>query len=113
MAAGRHRAAGGPAEPSLFRKYRGRSIRASHRRAVCEPHLSSHIFFDLSRLLWRSERFAPTGIDRVELAYARHLIATTRDRLSFVGWWGRFGPLPDNLAAAFVESLDALWSGNI
>jgi hypothetical protein len=23
-----------------------------------------HIFFDLSRLLWRAERFAPTGIDR-------------------------------------------------
>ena len=72
----------------------------------------SRIVFDLSRLLWHAERLAPTGIDRVELAYARHLIATARDRLSFVGWWGRFGLLPDNLAAALVESLDALWSGN-
>ena len=71
----------------------------------------SHIVFDLSRLLWHAERVAPTGIDRVELAYARHLIATARDRLSFVGWWGRFGLLPDDLAVALVESLDALWSG--
>jgi glycosyltransferase involved in cell wall biosynthesis len=72
----------------------------------------SHIVFDLSRLLWRAERLAPTGIDRVELAYARHLIATVRDRLSFVGWWGRFGLLPDDFAVALVEYLDALWSGN-
>ena len=72
----------------------------------------SHIVFDLSRLLWHAERVAPTGIDRVELAYARHLIATARDRLSFVGWWGRFGLLPDDPAAALVKSLDALWSGN-
>ncbi len=72
----------------------------------------SRIVFDLSRLLGRAERLAPTGIDRVELAYARHLIATARNRLSFVGWWGRFGLLPDDLAAALVESLDTLWSGN-
>jgi glycosyltransferase involved in cell wall biosynthesis len=75
--------------------------------------VSSHIFFDLSRLLWRSERFAPTGIDRVELAYARHLIATTRDRLSFVGWWNRLGLMPDHLAVALIDRLDALWSGEV
>ena len=74
--------------------------------------MASHIVFDLSRLLWRAERLAPTGIDRVELAYARHLIGTARDRVSFVGWWGRFGLLPYRHAIAFVESLDALWSGS-
>jgi glycosyltransferase involved in cell wall biosynthesis len=73
--------------------------------------VSSHIFFDLSRLLWRSERFAPTGIDRVELAYARHLIATARERVSFVGWWNRLGLMPDDLAIALIDRLDALWSG--
>lgn len=71
----------------------------------------NRIVFDLSRLLWRAHRLAPTGIDRVELAYARHLIATARDRLSFVGWWGRFGLLPDDLAVVFIESLLELWSG--
>ena len=74
--------------------------------------MARHIVFDLCRLLWRAERLAPTGIDWVELAYARHLIATARDRLSFARWWGRFGLLPDHHAIAFVESLDALWSGS-
>src|SRR5215472_5792600 len=72
-----------------------------------------HIFLDLSRLLWRSERFAPTGIDRVELAYAKHLIATVPNRLSFVGWWNRLGLMPDDLAAALIDRLDALWSGEV
>lgn len=73
--------------------------------------MNAHIVFDLSRLLWRSDRFAPTGIDRVELAYARHLIATARDRLIFVGWWHRLGLMPDELALAFIDRLDTLWSG--
>lgn len=47
--------------------------------------MSPHIVLDLSRLMWRAARFAPTGIDRVELAYARHFVATARDRLSFTG----------------------------
>jgi glycosyltransferase involved in cell wall biosynthesis len=72
----------------------------------------SHVVFDLTRLLWRAEWSAPTGIERVELAYARYLIATARDRLSFVGWWGRFGLIPDDLAVALVEAVDALWSGD-
>jgi glycosyltransferase involved in cell wall biosynthesis len=70
-----------------------------------------HIILDLSRLLWRAERFAPTGIDRVELAYAKHLIATRRDRVNFAGHWGRLGLLPDDHSGAFIEALDAVWSG--
>lgn len=70
-----------------------------------------HIFLDLSRLMWRAERFAPTGIDRVELAYARRLAATERDRLDFAGWWGRLGLLPPERAMEFVAALDQLWSG--
>jgi glycosyltransferase involved in cell wall biosynthesis len=70
-----------------------------------------HIFLDLSRLLWRAERFAPTGIDRVELAYAKHLIATRHERVSFAGYWGRLGLLPDDRSVAFVQALDAVWSG--
>ncbi len=74
--------------------------------------MSTHILLDLSRLLWRAERFAPTGIDRVELAYAKHLIATEHDRLSFTGYWGRLGLLPDDRAQAFIQALDAVWSGS-
>ncbi|HEV2299974.1 MAG TPA: glycosyltransferase family 1 protein, partial [Stellaceae bacterium] len=71
----------------------------------------AHIFLDLSRLLWRAERFAPTGIDRVELAYARQLIASERDRLSFVAWWGRLALLPEERATRLVAALDVQWSG--
>lgn len=71
-----------------------------------------HILFDISRLMWRATQFSPTGIDRVELAYARHLIDTAHDRLSFIGWWGRFGLLADADATAMVAALHALWSGS-
>jgi len=40
------------------------------------------ILFDLSRLVSRAGRETPTGIDRVELAYAEHLVAG-RTPLSF------------------------------
>jgi len=33
------------------------------------------IIFDLSRLVSRAGRETPTGIDRVELAYAEHFLA--------------------------------------
>jgi glycosyltransferase involved in cell wall biosynthesis len=75
--------------------------------------LSTHILLDLSRLLWRAERFAPTGIDRVELAYAKHFMAPKHEHVSFTGHWGRLGLLPDNRAAAFIEALDAVWSGTL
>jgi len=73
--------------------------------------MKPHIVLDLSRLLWRAERFAPTGIDRVELAYARHLIASVPERLSFSGWWGRMTLLPYAEAAAMIALLDKVWSG--
>jgi glycosyltransferase involved in cell wall biosynthesis len=67
----------------------------------------------VSRLLSRAGRPAPTGIDRVELAYATHLIQTQPDRLTLAAManWGRFGPLPKALAFSFVRSLDRLWKG--
>ncbi len=70
-----------------------------------------HLILDLSRLLWRAERFAPTGIDRVELAYARHLIAAAPERLSFSGWWGRMALLPYADVLAMIALLDRAWSG--
>jgi glycosyltransferase involved in cell wall biosynthesis len=75
--------------------------------------MTPHIVLDLSRLMWRAARFAPTGIDRVELAYARHLIATARDRLSFAGWWGRLTLLPADDAVAMVAALERMWSGQV
>jgi glycosyltransferase involved in cell wall biosynthesis len=73
----------------------------------------THIVLDLSRLLSRATRPTPTGIDRIELAYAKHFIARSPDRLSLtaITRWGRFGPLPLDLAERFIAALDAVWTG--
>ena len=42
--------------------------------------MSSVLLLDISRLVWRARRKAPTGIDRVELAYAQHYIAGQDER---------------------------------
>ncbi len=73
--------------------------------------MTAELILDLSRLLWRAGRFPPTGIDRVELAYACHLIANEPLRSSFAAWWGRRALLPREPAAAFVEALDRIWAG--
>jgi len=56
----------------------------------------------------------PTGIERVERAYAQHFAANAFDRLGFVAMtsWGRFGPLPKPRAINLVEALAKLWRGD-
>ena len=76
--------------------------------------MSSLILFDLSRLLSRANQPAATGIDRVELAYAKQLVATARDRVSFVAlnMWGQIAQLPFEDSAKFINALDGAWRGN-
>ncbi|HEX4044019.1 MAG TPA: glycosyltransferase family 1 protein [Xanthobacteraceae bacterium] len=71
------------------------------------------IFFDLSRLLSRAKRPNASGIDRVELAYARYLLATARHRLVFtaINRWGDIAALPLEAMEKFVAALDSLWRG--
>ena len=75
--------------------------------------MTARIVLDISRLLSRADCAAPTGIDRVEMAYAKQLIASRPDQLSFAAMskWGLFGPLPQGLSTAFVQALDASWRG--
>jgi len=68
------------------------------------------IVLDLSRLLSRSGSLTPSGIDRVELAYARHLMSgaaphcfAARDAL------GGIGLLPVGAVEEFIAGLAALW----
>jgi len=68
------------------------------------------IALDLSRLLSRARSPTPTGIDRVELAYARYLIDgaipycfAARNAL------GKIGLLPTADARQFIAELAALW----
>jgi glycosyltransferase involved in cell wall biosynthesis len=69
------------------------------------------IVFDISRLLARADRPTPTGIDRVEHAYARHLLAV-KDAPCFVKVTarGNLTPLPRQLVAKYVEAVTALWA---
>src|SRR5260370_28372698 len=68
------------------------------------------IALDLSRLLSRAGRGTPTGIDRVELAYAQHLIAAgTSTCFAATTVFGGLGFLPTPQADAFVGAIRAAW----
>ena len=70
------------------------------------------IALDLSRLLSRAGRGTPTGIDRVELAYAEHLIATgTPCCFAALAPGGRLALLPRSTAEDFVREIGAAWRG--
>ena len=68
------------------------------------------ILFDLSRLVSRAGRETPTGIDRVELAYAEHLIAG-RNPVSFTLMTplGSFGGMSSGAAEKYVAELAEVW----
>jgi glycosyltransferase involved in cell wall biosynthesis len=70
-----------------------------------------HVILDVSRLLTVANRAAPTGIDRVELAYARHWLAAAEDSCSFVAELRPFGfaVLPRAVVADLVAALEACW----
>src|SRR5215831_5614412 len=68
------------------------------------------ILFDLSRLVSRAGRATPTGIDRVELAYAEHLIASERPVcFTILTSLGRSGPVPRLAAEAYIQALAQVW----
>ena len=68
------------------------------------------ILFDLSRLVSRAGRETPTGIDRVELAYAQHLIAgRTPLRFTMMTPLGGFGTLPEAVAKEYLQVLAGAW----
>jgi glycosyltransferase involved in cell wall biosynthesis len=68
------------------------------------------ILFDLSRLVSRAGRETPTGIDRVELAYAEHLIAgRTPPSFTMLTPLGGFGMLPEAVAKEYLQALAGAW----
>ena len=69
------------------------------------------IILDVSRLLSRASRRVPTGIDRVEHAYATglHRVAPTRLRYAAVHPLGRFTHLPTARTREFVERMGDEW----
>jgi glycosyltransferase involved in cell wall biosynthesis len=81
-----------------------------HRFAV-----RSALMLDISRLIWRARRHGPTGIDRVELAYAQHFIDGQQPRPAFavVHLLGFVFALRTAAARRLIAELDRRWSGEL
>ncbi|MBO9579612.1 MAG: glycosyltransferase family 4 protein [Sphingobium sp.] len=69
------------------------------------------VVLDLSRLLSRVRHPSPTGIDRVEMAYARTLSRLIPDRLRFaaVHPTGVYGRLPSRSVEEFLNRTEERW----
>jgi len=66
---------------------------------------------DITRLFRRALQPTPTGIDRVELAYARHLLARHAPTTTFiVRYRDHVWPLVGAAIPAFLAALDARWA---
>jgi len=72
----------------------------------------TYFTLDVSRLLSRSGEAVPTGIDRVELAYAEYLMRNAPQRTEFAALHplGRFGSLNFEAASRFIHRLSARWA---
>jgi glycosyltransferase involved in cell wall biosynthesis len=80
--------------------------------------MGGDVILDLSRLLSRVRHHTPSGVDRVEMAYARGLLDAFGDRLQFaaVHPLGLYGRLPRNAALRFLDTMEQRWTnedGNI
>lgn len=70
-----------------------------------------HVILDISRLLTVANRAAPTGIDRVELAYARRYAADTAIQCTFIAELPLLGfaALPRQVVADLAAALEEAW----
>ncbi|WP_421998711.1 glycosyltransferase family 4 protein [Reyranella sp.] len=75
----------------------------------------SLLILDISRLVYATWTRTPTGIPRVELAYARHFIAKEPDRLRFVvlDAIGRLRIVKTEAAIGFVRAISAYWNEGV
>ena len=69
------------------------------------------VILDLSRLISRIRYSTPTGVDRVEMAYARGLLRLFGDELAFaaVHPTGLYGRLNRATALAYLDELERRW----
>lgn len=69
------------------------------------------VILDISRLLSRVRHHTPSGVDRVEMAYARGLHARFDSALAFaaVHPFGPYGRIPEARAMAYLDLLERRW----
>lgn len=72
----------------------------------------SRIILDISRLISRVRHSTPSGVDRVEMAYARGLLQLYGDDLAFaaVHPTGRYGRINTATALAYLDELERRWT---
>ena len=77
------------------------------------PLSGAPLLLDVSRLLARAQRGAPTGIDRVEFAYAEQLLRLAPERLQFVAIdkLDRLRILPLEQTRRFIAAMGDGWRG--
>lgn len=70
------------------------------------------IVLDISRLLSRVRHSTPSGVDRVEMAYARGLLDAHGRKLAFgaVHPTGVYGRIPYDTALAYLDLLESRWA---
>lgn len=75
------------------------------------PLNGSCIYFDLTRLTWRALSGHLTGIDRVELAYATHLISQTDVQVEFVIFspFKKIVRVDKKLASSLIQKTTSKW----
>ncbi|WP_010184555.1 glycosyltransferase family 4 protein [Sphingomonas sp. PAMC 26605] len=73
---------------------------------------AGEVILDVSRLLSRARHQTPSGVDRVEMAYARGLQARLGERLGFaaVHPFGNYGRLSRARTLAFLDVTEARWA---
>ncbi|MFC7472987.1 glycosyltransferase family 4 protein [Dankookia sp. GCM10030260] len=74
-----------------------------------------HVILDVSRLLSCVHRTSPSGIERVEMAYARHWLARPDSAATFTAQslWGWFAALPRDRVAALLDALEEVWDQGV
>jgi glycosyltransferase involved in cell wall biosynthesis len=86
---------------------------SSYTMRPSREHAPQHglIILDISRLLSRATRCVPTGIDRVEQAYADGLLRSARSRLRYAAMnpLGKVSIIPQGKAREFVEQTGQEW----
>ena len=72
----------------------------------------TEVILDISRLISRVRYSTPSGVDRVEMAYARGLLAYYGDRLAFAAVHpsGIYGRLRRKAALTYLATLERRWS---
>ncbi|HQS95126.1 MAG: glycosyl transferase [Novosphingobium sp. 17-62-19] len=72
----------------------------------------SRVILDISRLISRVRHSTPSGVDRVEMAYARGLQRRYGDDLTFaaVHPTGRYGRIKTATALAYLDELERRWT---